>query len=67
VLEYCLSHARAAPTVLDVARALGHALQDPEPATGAGRPPAGQIVLGWCRLLVAARLMEDVEPTKAGA
>jgi AraC-like DNA-binding protein len=60
VLEYCLSHARSAPTVLDVARALGmHPKTLSTRLARAGLPPA-QIVIGWCRLLMAARLMEDV-------
>ena len=60
VLEYCLSHARSAPSVLDVARALGmHPKTLTTRLARAGLPPA-QIVIGWCRLLLAARLMEDV-------
>jgi len=59
VIEYCIEHARAAPTVAQLAAAIGvhrktlvnWMLQDHLP------PP--RAITGWCRILLAARLLED--------
>lgn len=60
VVEYCLTHARQAPTVADVARALGmHRKTLCARLVRAGLP-SPQGVIGWCRLLHAAHMMEDV-------
>lgn len=59
VVELCLASARQAPTVADVARALGvHRKTLGDRLARAGLPTP-QAILGWCRLLLAARLMED--------
>lgn len=60
VVEYCLAHARQGPTVADVARALGmHRKTLCARLVRAGLP-SPQGVIGWCRLLHAAHMMEDV-------
>lgn len=60
VVEYCLAHARQGPTVADVARALGmHRKTLCARLVRAGLP-SPQAVVGWCRLLHAAHMMEDV-------
>jgi AraC-like DNA-binding protein len=61
VVEYCLTHARQGPTVADVARALGMHRKTLCARLGRAGLPSPQAVIGWCRLLHAARLMEDVQ------
>jgi AraC-like DNA-binding protein len=60
VVEYCLAHARQGPTVADIARALGmHRKTLCSRLVRAGLP-SPQGVIGWCRLIHAAHMMEDV-------
>ncbi len=59
VVELCLASARQAPTVADIARALGvHRRTLGDRLARAGLPTP-QAIVGWSRLLLAARLMED--------
>jgi AraC-like DNA-binding protein len=59
ILEYCILHARNAPSVQDVARALGISRKTLVNRLGAAGMPAPSAVIGWCRLLQASRLIED--------
>jgi AraC-like DNA-binding protein len=59
IVEYCLAHARHALTVHTVARALGMHRKTLGARLLASRLPSPQAVIGWCRLILAARLMED--------
>ena len=60
IVEYCLQNARHAPTVASLATALGlHRKTLMNRLTAAGLP-APHSLIGWCRLLLAARLLEDV-------
>lgn len=61
VLEYCLAHARQGPTVADVARALGMHRKTLCARLVRSGLPSPQGVIGWCRLLHAAHMMEDVQ------
>lgn len=58
-VEYCLEHARRNLTVEEVAYALGVRRKTLADRMSAARFPAPSTVIGWCRLLVAARLLED--------
>lgn len=59
ILEYCLVNARHAPSVTSLATALGlHRKTLMNRLSGAGLP-APYALIGWCRLLLAARLLED--------
>ena len=59
VLRYCLEHAANAPTVVEVARALGvHRKTLVNRMCGAALP-APRALLAWCRLLLAADVLED--------
>jgi len=59
IVEYCILHARNAPSVQEVARALGISRKTLVNRLGAAGMPAPSAVIGWCRLLQAARLIED--------
>ena len=59
VVEYCLTHARQGPTVAEVARALGMHRKTLCARLVRSGLPSPQAVIGWCRLLHAARIMED--------
>jgi AraC-like DNA-binding protein len=59
VLRYCLEHAADAPTVVEVARALGvHRKTLVNRMCMAALPPP-RALLAWCRLLLAADVLED--------
>jgi AraC-like DNA-binding protein len=59
VVEYCIEHARAAPTVEKIASAIGvHRKTLVNWMTQARLPPP-RAVTAWCRLLLAAWLLED--------
>jgi AraC-like DNA-binding protein len=58
-VEYCLAHARRNLTVEEVAYALGVRRKTLAERMSAAKFPAPSTVIGWCRLLVAARLLED--------
>lgn len=60
VVEYCLANARQAPTVADVARALGMHRKTLAARLARSGLPSPQGLIGWCRLLHAAHMMEDV-------
>jgi AraC-like DNA-binding protein len=59
IVEYCLSHARYPLTVTSVSRALGMHRKTLLTRLALSRLPSPRVVIGWCRLLLAARLMED--------
>ena len=59
IIEYCILHARNAPSVQQVARALGISRKTLVNRLGAAGMPAPSAIIGWCRLLQAARLIED--------
>lgn len=61
VVEYCLTHARQGPSVADVARALGLHRKTLCARLSRAGLPSPQAMIGWCRLVHAARLMEDVQ------
>jgi AraC-like DNA-binding protein len=59
LVRYFLEHAERAPTVSDVARALGvHRKTLVNRLRSAKLPPPSSLI-GWCRLFIAARLLED--------
>jgi AraC-like DNA-binding protein len=59
LVRYCLERAAEAPTVSVVARAMGvHRKTLVNRARAAGLPSPLRLI-GWCRLLLAARLLED--------
>lgn len=60
IVEYCLAHARHALTVDTVSRALGMHRKTLGARLSHSHLPPPQAVIGWCRLVLAARLMEDV-------
>ncbi|HEU4566161.1 MAG TPA: helix-turn-helix domain-containing protein [Gemmatimonadaceae bacterium] len=63
ILEYCVLHARSAPTVDGLARALGIDRKTlVNRLRSAGLPPPSAVI-GWCRLLLAAHLVEDAGRT----
>jgi AraC-like DNA-binding protein len=59
LVRYFLEHAERAPTVSDVARALGVHRKTLVNRLRSARLPPPSSLLGWCRLFVAARLLED--------
>lgn len=59
VVEFCLTNARQGPTVADVSRALGMHRKTLGARLARAGLPVPQAVIGWCRLLHAARMMED--------
>jgi AraC-like DNA-binding protein len=59
ILRYCLEHAAEAPTVVDVGRALGIHRKTLVNRTRAAALPPPRALLAWCRLLLAADLLED--------
>jgi AraC-like DNA-binding protein len=65
VLTYALRHARHAPSVADVARALRvHRKTLAAWCLGSGAPPPG-VLVSWCRLIVAAdHLAQPGRPTE---
>jgi AraC-like DNA-binding protein len=59
ILRYCLEHAAEAPTIHGVARALGVHRKTLVNRMRAASLPPPRALLGWCRLLVAAELLDD--------
>jgi AraC-like DNA-binding protein len=59
IIEYCILHARNAPSVAQVARALGISRKTLVNRLGAAGMPTPSAIIGWCRLLQAAQLIED--------
>jgi AraC-like DNA-binding protein len=57
LVRYCLEHAAAAPTVPEVARALGVSRQTLAARLRAAGLPAPRELAVWCRLLLAADLL----------
>ena len=58
-LRYCLEHARRNITVEEVAAAMGVHRKTLVDRLKAARLPSPRAMLGWSRLLMAARLLED--------
>lgn len=58
-LRYCLEHARRAITVEDVAGAMCVHRKTLVDRLRNARLPSPRAVIGWCRLLLAARLLDD--------
>ena len=58
-LRYCLEHARRDFTVEEVAAAMGVHRKTLVDRLKAARLPSPRAMIGWCRLLVAARLLDD--------
>lgn len=58
-LRYCLEHARRDITVEEVATAMGVSRKTLVVRLNAARLPSPRAMIGWCRLLIAARLLED--------
>jgi AraC-like DNA-binding protein len=59
VVEYCIEHARAAPTVAEIASAIGVHRKTLVNWMTQARLPTPRAVTAWCRLLLATRLLED--------
>ena len=59
VVEYCLTQARRPMTVDDAAAALGMCRRTLGRRLARAGLPSPLAVIGWCRLLVAARAMEE--------
>lgn len=59
MLRYCLQNSRRALTVEEVARALGVHRKTLVDRVSAAAMPTPSAVISWCRLLLAARLLED--------
>jgi AraC-like DNA-binding protein len=57
LLRYCLEHATAAPTVPELARALGVSRQTLAARMRAAGLPSPRELAAWCRLLLAADLL----------
>jgi AraC-like DNA-binding protein len=57
VVRYCLEHAAAAPTVPEIARALGVSRQTLAARLRAAALPGPRELAVWCRLLLAADLL----------
>jgi AraC-like DNA-binding protein len=57
--RYCLEHARRDITVEEVAAAMGVHRKTLVDRLKAARLPSPRAMIGWCRLLVAARLLDD--------
>jgi AraC-like DNA-binding protein len=58
-LRYCLEHARRDITVEEVAAAMGVHRKTLVDRLKAARMPSPRAMIGWCRLLVAARMLDD--------
>ena len=58
-LRYCLEHARRDITVEEVAGAMGVHRKTLVDRLKAARLPSPRAMIGWCRLLVAARMLDD--------
>ena len=58
-LRYCLEHARRDITVEEVATAMGVHRKTLVDRLNAARLPSPRAMIGWCRLLIAARLLDD--------
>jgi AraC-like DNA-binding protein len=58
-LRYCLEHARRDITVEEVALAMGVHRKTLVDRLKAARLPSPRAMIGWCRLLMAARLLDD--------
>lgn len=58
-LRYCLEHARRNITVEEVAAAMGVHRKTLVDRLKAARLPSPRAMIGWCRLLMAARLLDD--------
>ncbi len=57
LVRYCLEHGATAPTVPEVARALGVSRQTLAARLRGAGLPAPRVVAAWCRLLLAADLL----------
>ena len=58
-LRYCLEHARRDITVEEVAAAMGVHRKTLVDRMKAAKLPSPRAMIGWCRLLMAARLLDD--------
>jgi len=58
-LRYCLEHARRDITVEEVASAMGVHRKTLVDRLKAARLPSPRSMIGWCRLLMAARMLDD--------
>lgn len=58
-LRYCLEHSRRNITVEEVAAAMGVHRKTLVDRLKAARLPSPRAMIGWCRLLIAARLLDD--------
>jgi AraC-like DNA-binding protein len=58
-VRYCLEHARRDITVEEVAGAMGVHRKTLVDRLKAARLPSPRAMIGWCRLLVAARMLDD--------
>lgn len=58
-LRYCLEHSRRNLTVEEVADAMGVHRKTLVGRLKAARLPSPRAMIGWCRLLMAARLLDD--------
>jgi AraC-like DNA-binding protein len=58
-LRYCLEHARRDITVEEVANAMGVHRKTLVDRLKAARLPSPRAMIGWCRLLMAARMLDD--------
>lgn len=58
-LRYCLEHARRDITVEEVASAMGVHRKTLVDRLKAARLPSPRAMIGWCRLLMAARMLDD--------
>ena len=58
-LRYCLEHARRDLSVEEVAAAMGVHRKTLVDRMKAARLPSPRAMIGWCRLLIAARMLDD--------
>jgi AraC-like DNA-binding protein len=58
-LRYCLEHSRRNITVEEVATAMGVHRKTLGDRLKAARLPSPRAMIGWCRLLMASRLLDD--------
>jgi AraC-like DNA-binding protein len=58
-LRYCLEHARRDLTVEEVATAMSVHRKTLVDRLKAARMPSPRAMIGWCRLLIAARMLDD--------
>jgi AraC-like DNA-binding protein len=58
-LRYCLEHSRRDITVEEVAAAMGVHRKTLVDRLKAARLPSPRAMIGWCRLLMAARMLDD--------